>query len=201
MKYLKYLVIIAISFLAGCSASTQQSSTMQNAPALPAGNIRFLVPWGNGKITVQSVVEEVDSAGYKLRNLSFYRDSVKSSSQIFSQRSRDYAVALIPLRDNAGNMLVIWQSGVAYRFSIYSYQNDQIVNVLEAASQTYPELFYEKKDSEHLSILVTNVDLVNNKKTKSKDLMPVNATLYRWKDGQYVSFPNIPWPKRFNPVK
>lgn len=202
MKNLLYIFILAASIaLSSCAPSLQQSSQPGRNGSGLNGNVKFLVPWGNGKVTVQSLIEEIDSAGYRLRNLAFYRDSIKESSLLFSQTSRDYAVVLMPLKDNAGNMMVIWQSGVAYHFSIYSFNDDKITKVLEASSPMYPELIYEKKDSENLSILVTNVDLVNNRKTKEKNIQPVSATLYRWDGTQYKSVPNISWTKRFSSAK
>ncbi|MGE5621121.1 MAG: hypothetical protein ACM3U0_00975 [archaeon] len=195
------LLILQAAFLWGCSGSYRQTGEKSGSGTGNAGSMRFLVPWVNNKITVQCVVEEVDSAGYKLNNLAFYSDSIKSNYLLFSQRDRNYPIALFPLRDNSGNLMTIWESGVTYRFRVFSFRNDKIEIVLEGYSQSYPELFYENKTSEDLSILITNVDLVKNKKSKEREMLPVSATLYRWKDNKYISIPNIPWAKRFSSGK
>jgi hypothetical protein len=201
MKNIKYILFVAIFVLGGCAASTQRPPQGGALPPQVKGDLRLLIPWGNGQTVIQTVIEEIDSAGYKLRNLAFYKDSLKENDRLFSLNSRDYPVGIIPLKDNSGNLLIIWMSGVAYHFSVYAFRDGNVESVLEVNSDIYPELFYEKKGSEDLSILVTNMDLVKNKKTKEKNVQPVSATLYRWKDGQYVSVPNIPWAKRFSSGK
>lgn len=196
-----YLTILSAVILNGCTAPVKQ--TEGNAPPKleASGSLRFLVPWVNDKLTVQCVIEEVDSAGYKMNNIAFYKDSVKSSNLLFSQRDRNYPIAIFPLKDNSGNLMTIWESGVTYRFKVFNFNQDKIESVLEGYSQSYPELFYENKTSENLSILITTVDLVKNKKTKEKEMLPVSATLYRWKNEKYMSVPNIPWAKRFSSGK
>lgn len=201
MKNIKYFLIILVTVLYGCSGSYNQPGNSGAGLPQKSGNIKFLVPWGNGQTTVLCVVEEIDSSGYRLRNLSFFSDSISQSSKLYSHNDPDYPVAVLPLKDNAGNLLTIWQSGVAYHFKVYSFRDGNVTSVLESGSGSYPELFYEKKESEDLSILVTNTDLVKNKKTREKDLLPVSATLYRWNGSKYISIPNIAWTKRFNPAK
>ncbi|MCU7494044.1 MAG: hypothetical protein HF314_07120 [Ignavibacteria bacterium] len=206
MKNLTYVIIYfvfsASLVLNGCSAPLKQAEDHSVLKAgTTSGKISFLVPWVNNQTTIQCVVEEVDSAGYKLNNISFYTDSIKNSYLIFSQRGRNFPIAVFPMRDNSGNLMTIWESGVTYNFRVYNFSNGRVSNVLEGYSQSYPELFYENKVSEDLSILITNVDLVKNRKTKEKEILPVSATLYRWKNNKYISVPNIPWNKRFSSGK
>lgn len=205
MKSLRDLAICFIIFSAviasGCNAPVKQNEGSSGSKLETSGSLKFLAPWVNDKVTVQCVIEEVDSAGYKMNNLAFYKDSVKSSYLLFSQRDRNYPIAIFPLKDNSGNLMTIWESGVTYRFKVYNFNNDKVESVLEGYSQSYPELFYENKTSENLSILITSVDLVKNRKTKEKELLPVSATLYRWKNDKYTSVPNIPWTKRFSSGK
>lgn len=205
MKYLKLFalcfIIFSAALLNGCTAPVKgpgDNSTLKSgAPA----SLRFLVPWVNGKVTVQCLVEEIDSAGYKLNNIAFYSDSIKNDHLLFSQHTHNYPIAIFPLKDNSGNLMSIWESGVTYSFRVFNFNGDKVVSVLEGSSGSYPELFYENKTSENLSILITNVDLVKNRKTKEREMMPVSATLYRWKNDNYMSVPNIPWAKRFSSGK
>ncbi|MGE5430173.1 MAG: hypothetical protein ACM3QX_03815 [Syntrophomonadaceae bacterium] len=196
-----YFIILSAVILNGCQSPVKQAGDRTGFRPETAGSLRFLVPWVNDKSTIQCVVEEVDSAGYKLNNLALYKDSIKSSYLLLSQRERNYPIAIFPLKDNSGNLMTIWESGVSYRFKVYNFSNDKVESVLEGYSQSYPELFYENKTSENLSILITSVDLVKNRKTKEKELLPVSATLYRWKNDKYMSVPNIPWAKRFSSGK
>ncbi|HEX2869326.1 MAG TPA: hypothetical protein VHO03_19945 [Ignavibacteriales bacterium] len=204
MKHIKlfalFAVILLAAYLQGCTAPVKESAN--SAPKFEApANLRFLVPWVNGKITLQCVIEEIDSAGYKLNNIAFYRDSIKSPYMLFSQHTQNYPIAIFPLKDNSGNLMTIWESGVTYNFRVFNFNGDKVQSVLEGYSQTYPELFYENKTSENLSILITNVDLVKNRRTKEKEMMPVSATLYRWKNDKYMRVPNIPWARRFSSGK
>ncbi|MEI7812505.1 MAG: hypothetical protein WCJ01_08775 [Ignavibacteria bacterium] len=201
MNTIKYLLIIITVLSGGCVVRIDQSAE-KNARANSLGeNVKFLTQWGNGSSVIQCVIEETDSSGYKKQNIAFYRDIISKENLLFSQREMNYPRAVMPLKDNAGNLLTIWESGNAYRVKVYCFINDKVTLALDESTAFYPELFYEKKDSEDLSLLITTVDLVKNKKTRTRDVQPVSATLYRWKDNKYQIISDIPWIKRFQTVK
>jgi hypothetical protein len=188
MKKYKYLVISALAFICGCTAAEktgQQQILYSVKPAVPP-KVRILVPWENG---------------YKLQSIVFYQDSISSSSILFTASKKDYPVAIYPLRDEAGNLLTIWDNSRGYKIRMYGAVDGKISQLFEDDSKTFPELIFEKKEMENFSIVITNTDLVKNKKTKSKDELPVTASIYRWKDGQYVKSAAVPWTKRFSAGK
>lgn len=199
------LIVLALAFyIAGCTgpANTVKQGTSVNAlkPDIP-GRIRMLVPWEKGRITVQCAAVETDSAGYKLQSVAFYSDSVSNSSLLFVQKGREYPIAIFPINDDARNLLTVWDDSREYKVRVYGFDGSRVSMLFEDDSKTFPELFYEKKEMNNISILITNTGLVRNKKTRTKDELPVNASLYRWNGSSYSVITGIPWAKRFAPVK
>lgn len=201
VKSLAALVLFSLLYFTGCTNSRAIVQNTANLKPARLDSYRFLGTWANGKTVLRYSVEDIDSAGYKLRNMSFYTDSVSAESRLLSFNDADYPIAIMPLKDDSGNLLTIWMSGVSYRVRIFSFYDNNVNKVLDIPSKSYPELFYENKETGDLSILTVNTDWVKNKKTKEREEQPVSATLYRLKGRQYISVPNISWTKRFSPVK
>jgi hypothetical protein len=202
MKRLKHILIASVVFLGGCAGNTTyyQSPVTNVAKTATTGKIRILTPWEKNRMSIQCAAIETDSAGYKLQSIVFYQDSISRSSVIYAAPNKDYPVAILPLRDDAGNLLTVWDDSREYKIRMYGMVDGKITLLFEDESRTFPELIFEKKEMENMSILITNTGLVKNKKTKSKDELPVTAALYRWKDGEYTKS-SVPWAKRFSSGK
>lgn len=202
------MLIIAILplflfILGGCAAS-QKPATLPPGYAAPVkpSSLKFLQPWDAGRNLIQCAVEEIDSSGYRIKYLTFYNDSISTASELYRHRDLYYPMTIMPLRGNSRNLLTVWETnGVNYIVRIYALVNGKVQEVLNETTSAMPEFFYETKGLEELSILIANMDLVNNKKTKTRDVQPVSANLYRWKDNKYIKVANVPWTKRFNPGK
>jgi len=202
MKRLIYILFAAVVFLGGCAGNTAyyQAPVTNITKPSTSGKIRILAPWEKNRMSIQCAAIETDSAGYKLQSIVFYQDSISRSSIIYAVANKDYPVAILPLRDDAGNLLTVWDDSREYKIRMYGMDDGKITLLFEDESRTFPELIYDKKEMENISILITNTGLVKNKKSKSKDELPVTASLYRWKDGQYTKV-SLPWAKRFSSGK
>lgn len=163
-------------------------------------NVMLLAPWQNGDTTIQCfITKDMDSLGAK-RTLSFYMNSVSKNNLIYSFETVDNPVGIFPLGEDSANLLVVWTSGSAYHFEVFSFQDGKIIKVLETGSRTYPELIYEGNQPNELSIMFTNLDWIKDKNGES-DLKASSAALYRWVDGKYIKIEISPWQKRLFKIK
>ena len=190
-----YFLVIVFLSLGICAAVYTQNNN--NATT------RFLATWSVDESyhKIICVVTEADSAGYKIRKVIFYQDSVQRVKIIEVYEEISSIIAVFPVRDVSPNLITIWEGGSAYEVIVFSYLKGKIRKTLDVGTRSFPELIYDNKDSEIPSIMITDYDWRKNKKSGEPDLVPVFATIYSWTGSKYSRSPKVAWAKRFSVVK
>jgi hypothetical protein len=162
--------------------------------------VLFKVPWDVSvdkySKTLYCELIQTDSVEFPGRTYKFFNE--KFDSVIYSFEADDYPLAIYPLKDNSGNLIIVSSSGTSIVFSVFSYSDGKIYNVLHSGSKFGPpELIYEDKGN--YSIIVTHMDSFPLKQNNFSYISaPYTASIYRWKKDRYIEIPNVPWSKRLN---
>jgi hypothetical protein len=186
--------IVTIIYIISAFSSFTYSQIFERA------NIKYLVTWDADEYLDNPIIctiSESDSIGYKIRSIIFYKDSINKTNIISIFNEEGTIIAAFPLKDVSSNLMTIWETGSAYRVVIYTYIQGKIIKSLEEGTQSYPELFYENKNSSMLSIVITDSDWRMNKSSGKSEKVPITAKIYKWFDGKFHKSNNIAWENRF----
>jgi hypothetical protein len=194
MKKFKLLLSMLILFLIILINSIySQSIKIRN------NEVRSSAYWlmDSDGIVVHCVVFEANQDSLPMRRVEFYNENYDST--LYSCKIEGGTLAVYPLNDGSDNLIIIYGTGDAIAFSVFSYSNGKIKNILTRSSKYGPpELIYENKDQNYFSIVVTNMEWVPKKNGYGDNIVPKSASIFRWEKNRYIETPNIPWSKRLN---
>ncbi|MDD4591754.1 MAG: hypothetical protein PHG06_15195 [Parabacteroides sp.] len=149
------------------------------------------VPWDVGlneplKVVVNESFDKKEKI--HIREFAIYRHVNNHLKKIYSFETPDHPVSISQTQDSGGKLLTIWIGGSAYHISVYYFNSNNVIRVLETGSRMFPELIHLSSGADAFIITGSNGNKLNE------------SEIYCWQNNNYVMLKKLPFERRFEKV-